>query len=58
MELRKFNSVEDSIKSCPDNKTIIDNIIKAWTYINDDKYKKAICAISGGSDSDVMLDIC
>lgn len=58
MELRKFDSVNDAIKSCPDNKTIIDNIIKAWTHINDGKYKKIVCSISGGSDSDVMLDIC
>ena len=33
-------------------------MVKAWTYINDDKYKKIVCSISGGSDSDVMLDIC
>lgn len=58
MELKKFVSVDDAIESCPDNKTIIDNIVKAWTYINDSEYKKIVCSISGGSDSDVMLDIC
>lgn len=58
MDLRKFNNVEDAIEQCPDNKVIIDNMVKAWTYINDDKYKKIVCSISGGADSDVMLDIC
>lgn len=58
MELKKFDSVDDAIKLCPNNKTIIDNIVKAWMYINDSKYKNIICSISGGSDSDVMLDIC
>lgn len=58
MDLRKFDSVEDAVESCPRNKTIIDNIIKSWTYINDSKYKKIVCSVSGGSDSDVMLDIC
>jgi len=58
MEVKKFEGVEDAIKQCPKNDVIIDNMIKAWTYINDDKYKKIICSVSGGSDSDVMLDIC
>lgn len=58
MEVKKFEGVEDAIKQCPKNDVIIDNMIKAWTYINDDKYKKIVCSVSGGSDSDVMLDIC
>ena len=58
MELKKYDSIDEAISSCPSNQTIIDNIVKAWTYINDDKYKKIVCSISGGSDSDVMLDIC
>ena len=33
-------------------------MIRAWSKINSDKYKKEVCTISGGSDSDVMLDIC
>lgn len=33
-------------------------MVKAWSRINSPKYKKIICSISGGSDSDVMLDIC
>lgn len=46
------------ISNCPKNQTIGDNLIRAWAKINSDKYKKIVCSVSGGSDSDVMLDIC
>lgn len=39
------------------NKTIIDNIIIAWSKINSPLYNNIGCSISGGSDSDIMLDI-
>lgn len=58
MDLKKFENVEDAIRQCPDNKVIVENMVKTWTYINDDKYKKIVCSVSGGSDSDVMIDIC
>ncbi len=40
------------------NNIIVDNFIKAYSYINRSTYKKIICTISGGSDSDLVLDIC
>lgn len=40
------------------NETIRDNYIKAHHIINDDKYKTILCSISGGADSDIVLDIC
>ena len=46
------------LEDCPKNKTIGDNLVKAWSKINSDKYERIVCSISGGSDSDVMLDIC
>lgn len=46
------------LESCPKNKTIIDSIIKAYSKINSPVNKKIICSVSGGSDSDIMLDIC
>ncbi len=55
--LKKANSIEELICNCPKNKTILDNLIRAWAIINSPKYKKIVCSISGGSDSDVMLDI-
>lgn len=56
-QLNKADSLEELIKTCPKNKTIGDNLIIAWSKINSSKYKKICCSISGGSDSDVMLDI-
>ena len=41
-----------------DNFTVFDSFVKANAVINDPKYKTIICSISGGSDSDIILDIC
>lgn len=51
-------TLDSLLVDCPKNKTIGDNLIRAWSKINSSKYKKIVCSISGGSDSDVMLDIC
>ena len=56
-QLKKADNLEELIKMCPVNKTIGDNLIIAWSKINSNRYKKICCSISGGSDSDVMLDI-
>lgn len=53
----KANSIEELIQNCPTNQTILDNLIRAWAIINSPKYQKILCSISGGSDSDIMLDI-
>lgn len=50
--------LKDIIQNCPKNQVIIDNIIKTYHKVNSDIYNKISCAISGGADSDVMLDIC
>lgn len=39
------------------NLIISDAITKADSVINNSKYNKIMCSISGGSDSDIMLDI-
>ena len=46
------------LENCPKNQTIGDNLVRAWSKINSNKYDKIVCSISGGSDSDIMLDIC
>jgi 3'-phosphoadenosine 5'-phosphosulfate sulfotransferase (PAPS reductase)/FAD synthetase len=46
------------LEDCPKNQIIGDNLVRAYSKINNPKYKKILCSISGGSDSDVMLDIC
>ncbi|MFR2243721.1 MAG: phosphoadenosine phosphosulfate reductase family protein, partial [Anaerobutyricum soehngenii] len=54
---QKASSIEELIKDCPKNQVILDNLIRAWAIINNPKYRKILCSISGGSDSDIMLDI-
>lgn len=46
------------LENCPQNSVIGDNLVKAWSKINNPMYEKIICSISGESDSDVMLDVC
>ncbi len=38
----------DIVKSAPCNSCIVDNLVKAYSYINRPFYKKIICSISGG----------
>lgn len=45
------------LENCPQNQIIGDNLVRAWAKINSSKYEKIVCSISGGSDSDIMLDI-
>ena len=55
--LSKAQSLDELLQTCPVNQIIGDNLVRAWSKINSPKYKKIVCSISGGSDSDVMLDI-
>ena len=41
-------NIDDIIKGCPKNTTVVNNVIKAYHTINRDEYKKILCAISGG----------
>lgn len=52
------STLNELLEHCPKNQTISDNLIRAWSKINNPLYKKIACSISGGSDSDIMLDIC
>ena len=55
--LRKAKTLDELLDTCPRNQIIGDNLVRAWSKINSPKYQKIVCSISGGSDSDVMLDI-
>ena len=44
-------------ENLPKNEIVRDNFIKAYKIVNDPKYHNIMCSISGGSDSDIMLDI-
>ena len=51
-------TLDSLLENCPKNQIIGDNLVRAWAKINSSKYEKIVCSISGGSDSDVVLDIC
>lgn len=55
--VQKANTIEELLQGCPVNSIIGDNLIRAWSKINSSKYLYILCSISGGSDSDDMLDI-
>lgn len=50
-------SFQEILESLPKDIMIIDSFQKAHSVLCSGKYKKIACAISGGSDSDVLLDI-
>ena len=52
-----MSNIETIIKDI-NNLNVFQAIIKADSIINRPQYKNLLCSISGGSDSDIMLDIC
>ena len=52
-------SLTDVLNSLPNFKSdeIIKAFIKGYSIINNSMYEHPICSISGGSDSDIMLDL-
>lgn len=51
-----LDSVLDSLPKFK-NENIAKSIVKSYSIINRPEYETILCSISGGSDSDVMLDI-
>ncbi len=51
-------TLDSLLENCPKNQTIGDNLVRAWSKINNNLYDAILCSISGGSDSDDMIDIC
>ena len=45
------------MRDCPDNQHIRDALVKTYNRINDTKYENILVSVSGGSDSDVMMDM-
>jgi 3'-phosphoadenosine 5'-phosphosulfate sulfotransferase (PAPS reductase)/FAD synthetase len=56
--LAEEKDLQSIIADCPKNQIIGDNLIRAWSKINDPNYNTILCSVSGGSDSDIVLDIC
>lgn len=47
----------EAMDTLPLNKTVADNFTIAWSKVNSPLYDKILATISGGSDSDVVVDI-
>ena len=52
----KPKTLMEAMNGLPCNQTIADNFVRAWAIINR-SYQNVVATISGGSDSDVVLDI-
>lgn len=50
-------ALKDILETCRDNMIISDMFTKSNQIINNSNYKNIVCSISGGADSDVMLDV-
>ena len=57
MEVRKYKSMDDLIENCPSHSIIGENLIRGWAKVNSPLYDTEICLVSGGADSDDMVDI-
>ena len=57
MEVKKYKDLDELIQNCPPHSIIGENYIRAWAKINSPLYDRIVCAISGGSDSDIQFDI-
>lgn len=55
--MRKVSDLTELLETCPKNGIIADSFVKAWSIINNKNNEKILCSISGGADSDVMLDL-
>lgn len=51
MELNKL------LAQLPANTTILDSYVKAYSLVNADKFHRIVVSVSGGSDSDLVVDI-
>lgn len=57
-ENNQEKTLDSLLSDCPVDSIIGDNLIRAWAKINSPLYDNIVCSISGGSDSDIILDIC
>lgn len=57
-EIKHCQSLDELLKDCPKNEIILNSLIKSWNKINSPLYDKIFCSVSGGADSDLIVDIC
>ena len=53
-----MDDINKILSEAPNNGTIYKSILVTNQKINDPNYNVVMCSISGGSDSDVMMDLC
>lgn len=58
MELFEILEGIAAVPGVPKDEIIGDNIVRAYAKINSPIYRKIICTVSGGYDSDIVIDIC
>lgn len=51
----KINRLEVALENCPNNVVIFDSFVKTDATVPN--YKKVLVAVSGGSDSDIVVDL-
>ena len=51
-------TIDSVLNGCPCNATIGDNLVRAFAKINSPSYKTILASVSGGADSDLVIDIC
>lgn len=51
------NDFKNLLSALPPNTTIFDSFVKANSLVNTDKFKRIVVSVSGGSDSDLIVDI-
>lgn len=51
-------TLDEILKTCPLDEIIGNNLVIAYSKINNSSYKKIVCTVSGGYDSDIVVDIC
>ena len=49
-------NLDEILKQAPKDNLIGDSII--ITYAKLQRYEKILCSVSGGSDSDILVDLC
>lgn len=55
--IKEKNDIIESFLNKFRNETIRDSIFKSFSIINDPIYERIMCSVSGGSDSDIVMDI-
>ena len=52
----KYMKLLDVLETAPNDKAIVESLVMTEAKLR--QYDKILCSISGGSDSDIMLDLC